>query len=84
MRATIIAGRVLATVLLLWAVVCAAWTVRTIFYHPAFDDWGQKHRHILTDEVFFHHFSIPLLSAGLAVGLLLLASILDELRRRPK
>ena len=89
MRTTIVAARVLASVLLLWTGVSIAWTVKTMFF-PAPPSrslawWdGIPQASVLTNEVFWHHFTIPLIGAGVAVGLLLLASILDELRRRPQ
>jgi hypothetical protein len=81
MRSTILAARVLAAVLLLWTGLVVFWTVK-IFEHKTW--WIDPNRGVLTDEVLFLHFTVPLISVGGAIGLLLLASILDELRRHPE
>lgn len=83
MRATIVAARVLAAVLLLWAVVSFVWTIKMLLAGNLTAP-GSIYTFILNTEVYFHHFAVPLIGAAVAVGLLLLASILDELRRRPQ
>ena len=75
MRAVIVTGRVLAALLLCWAGITFAWTVKELFFsEPSF--FPATHEPPLTREVYEHHFAIPLICAGLGIGLLLLASIL--------
>ena len=83
MRTTIVAARVLGIVLMFWGATLLAWSIHRIVRHPKWGA-GKVYDNFLEAEQYQNLLTQPLVNIGLGMLLLVAASILDELRRRPE